>query len=122
MENPGDYFKVGDKIKVMVLGIEEKSGKLNLSVKQLTPDPWQEVSKKYSLNQTVKGKIARISPYGAFVSLEQGVEGLIHISKIPPEVELEENQEVECLIESIEPKKRRIALTLLMKEKPIGYK
>lgn len=122
VNNPADYFKVGIKIKVMVLGIDEASGKLNLSVKQLLPDPWQELAKKYSLNQTVKGKISRISPFGAFVMLEPGVEGLIHISKIPPEKELAEGDEIECVIESIDDKKRRISLALVMKEKPIGYR
>jgi len=122
VENPGKYFKVGDKVKVIVLGIDEKTAKLNLSVKQLTPDPWQEVAKKYSLNQTVKGNISRISSFGVFVNLEPGIEGLIHISKIPPEKELKEGENIECTIESIDSKKRRISLALIIKEKPIGYK
>jgi len=122
VENPGKYFKIGDKVKVMVLGIDEKTAKLNLSVKQLTPDPWQEVAKRYSLNQTVKGKVSRISSFGVFVNLEPGVEGLIHISKIPPEKELAEGENIECTIESIDAKKRRISLALIIKEKPIGYK
>lgn len=122
VDNVADFFKVTDKVKIVILGIDEKTGKLNLSVKQLTADPWDKVEEKYEVNKTIKGKISRISPYGAFVYLEPGVEGLIHISKIPPEKELIEGQEVDCTIESIEKKKRRIALVLIMTEKPMGYR
>ncbi len=120
--DPGEYFKVGDKVKVLVLGVDEKSARLNLSIKQLTPDPYQELSKKYSQGELIKGKITRITSFGVFVKLEKGIEGLIHISKIPPEKELKVDEEIECLVESINLEQRKISLTLVLKEKPIGYK
>lgn len=122
VENPSDYFKIKDKVKVKVLGIDEKEGKLNLSVKQLTPDPWEGIEKKYKKEQIVKGKVTRSSPFGAFVALEKGIEGLIHVSKIPAGVEFKEGEKIECIIEEIDKNTRRISLSYLPKEKPIGYK
>ena len=122
VENPGDFYKVKDKIKVKVLGVLEKEGKLNLSIKQLTVDPWGDVVKKYKKDQIVKGEVIRVSAFGAFVVLEKGVEGLIHISKIPPEVEFKKGQKIECVVEKIDKKGRKISLSYLPTEKPVGYK
>lgn len=119
---PSDYFKIGDKVKVLVISKEESTGKLNLSVKQLSADPWQELVKKYSLEQEIKGKVTKISHFGAFIELEKGIEGLIHISKIPAGVELKEEEKVNCVIEGIDYQKRKISLALVLKEKPVGYR
>jgi ribosomal protein S1 len=120
--DPAFYFKVGDKIEVLVLGYEEGQGRLNLSTKQLGEDPWAKVSQKYNLEEEVKGKVVRVADFGVFVQLEKGVEGLLHISKIPPGVELKLGSPVDCLIESLEPEKRRISLSLVLREKPVGYR
>lgn len=120
--NPSDYFKIGDEVKVKVLEIDKEQGKLNLSCKQLTPDPWENIEKKYKKDKTVKGKVTRVSPYGAFVSLEKGIEGLIHISKIPPGQELKEKDVAECVVERIDKEKRKISLSLVPKGKPVGYR
>jgi len=120
--DPGRYFKVGDKIEALVLGYEEGQGRLNLSTKQLGEDPWVKVTQKYNLDEEVKGKVVRVADFGVFIQLEKGVEGLLHISKIPPGVELKVGSEVDCLIESVEPEKRRISLSLVLKEKPVGYR
>jgi ribosomal protein S1 len=120
--DPGIYFKVGDKIEVMVLGYEEGQGRLNLSTKQLGEDPWVKVAERYNLEEEVKGKVVRVVDFGVFVQLEKGIEGLLHISKIPPGVELKVGSIVDCLIESVEPEKRRISLSLVLKEKPVGYR
>lgn len=122
VENPGDFLKVGDKVKVKVLGIEEKGGKLNLSIKQLTADPWKDIEKRYKKEQIIKGKVVRLSPFGAFVNLEKGIEGLIHISKIPAGVEFKKGEEVECVIEEIEKEARKMSLNFLPKEIPVGYR
>lgn len=115
-------FKVGDVVEVMVLGVSESDGKLNLSIKQLLPDPWLELSKKYSKEQEVKGKVTRVSSYGIFVELEEGVEGLIHISKVPAGTEYEVGDKVTCTVESIDASAHRISLIPVLKAKPIGYK
>ena len=120
--NPSDYYKIGDKIKVLVISTNTLTGRLNLSVKQLTADPWQELVKKYNPEQQITGKVKKISSFGVFVELEKGIEGLIHISKIPPEVELKENEKITCVIEGIDYQKRKISLTLVLKEKPVGYR
>jgi small subunit ribosomal protein S1 len=120
--SPSDYFKVGQNVRVMVLGREEKSGKLNLSIKQLTPNPWVKLAEKYSKDQVVSGKVIRIAQFGAFIELEPGLMGLIHISKIPSNKELKTGEMVECSIEAIDAGQKRISLAPVLTEKPLGYK
>lgn len=122
VENLGDLFKVGEEVEVLVLGINESDGKLNLSMKQLQTDPWLSMSKKYSAEQQVKGEVTRVSSYGIFVRLEEGIEGLIHISKVPAGQEYEVGQQVSCIVESIDSIAHRISLIPVLKAKPIGYK
>ncbi|KKS00227.1 MAG: 30S ribosomal protein S1 [Candidatus Curtissbacteria bacterium GW2011_GWC2_41_21] len=85
VDDPKKLFKVGDKLEVMIIAKDETTGRLNLSIKQLAKDPFTEASAKYSKDEMITGTVARVSPYGIFVTLEEGVEGLMHISKIPPE-------------------------------------
>lgn len=122
VENLADLFEVGDTVSVMVLGINEADGKLNLSIKQLTPDPWLSLSKKYTADQQVKGEVTRVSSYGVFVRLDEGLEGLIHISKVPPEADYKTGDSVTCTVESIDAVAHRISLIPVLKAKPIGYK
>lgn len=122
VEEPKEFYKVGDKIKVKVLAIDKTTGKLNLSIKQLKPDPWEQIGKKYPVDTRVKGKVVRLAPFGAFVDLEEGIEGLIHISKIPAEKILKAGDKVDCYVESIDEEGRRMSLGLVLKEKPVGYK
>lgn len=122
VEEPKEFYKVGDKIKVKVLAIDKTTGKLNLSIKQLKPDPWEQIGKKYPVDTRVKGKVVRLAPFGAFVDLEEGIEGLIHISKIPAEKVLKAGDKVDCYVESIDKEGRRMSLGLVLKEKPVGYK
>ncbi|MBN1263547.1 MAG: S1 RNA-binding domain-containing protein [Candidatus Pacebacteria bacterium] len=116
------FGKVGDEVKVKVLAIDEKSGKLNLSIKQLIDDPWNEIDKKYPKEKNVKGKISRITPFGAFVLLEPGIEGLIHISKIPAGIDPRVGDEIDCFVNMIDPENRRMSLGVVLTTKPVGYK
>ncbi len=118
----GKMFKIGEAVTVLVIGIDIDNGKLNLSLKKLTVDPWEEVAKMYVKDQTVTGKVSKVSSFGVFVSLDSGIEGLIHKSKIPSGVEFEPNERVECVVESVDANKRRIALVPLLKDKPVGYR
>ena len=122
VENLDKMFRIGDKVKVKVIGIDPKENRLALSIKQLTKDPWLEKAKKHPADSHVKGKVTRLAAYGAFVEVEPGLEGLIHISKIPAETKIDIGDSVDCFVEAIEEDKRRLALGLVLKEKPIGYK
>jgi small subunit ribosomal protein S1 len=122
VDDPKEFYKEGDKVKVKVLAIDKKSGRLNLSIKQLQDDPWKSIEKKYPVDSKVKGEITRLAPFGAFLALEPGIEGLVHISKIPAEKSFKERDKVDCYIESIDKENRRLSLGLVLKEKPVGYK
>ena len=120
VDKPSDLFKEGDRIKVKVL--EVYGGKLSLSIRQALEDPWERVAKKYKKEEKIKGKVARVSDFGVFVSLEPGVEGLIHITKIPPATHIRVGDEVNCIIEEINSEEKRISLGLILTSKPLGYK
>lgn len=117
---PSDVVKEGDKVKVRVLAAHE--GKLALSIKSAGRDPWSEVEAKFKPEDKVTGRVVRISDFGVFVELTPGVEGLIHITKIPPTHKLAVGQEVKCTIEEINMKDKRIALGLVLTTAPVGYK
>ncbi len=117
---PSDVLKVGDEVKVKVLA--SHVGKLALSMKQALKDPWSDVEKKYKLEQKITGKVVRISDFGVFVEIDPGIEGLIHITKIPPTQKITVGSEVKCIIEEINVKDKRIALGLVLTSIPLGYK
>lgn len=122
VNDPNDYFKLGDRVKVKVLGIDEAAGKLNLSVKQMSDDPWHTVATKYPVGAKVMGKVSRTAPFGAFVTLEPGIDGLIHISKIPSGSDPKVGGEIEVFVEHVDPEQRRMSLGLVLTEVPVGYK
>ncbi len=114
-----DLIRIGDKVKVKILKIDPNARKLTLGLKQLTPSPWESAPDRYHRGTMVKGKVTRTSEFGAFVELEPGIEGLIHVSELSPTrvrrvsdiVQL--GQEVEVRILKVEPESRRISLSLL---------
>lgn len=122
VNDPNDYFKLGDRIKVKVLGVDEAAGKLNLSVKQLSGDPWSTVETKYPIGAKVKGMVTRTAPFGVFVTLEPGIDGLIHISKIPGGAEPIVGKGVDIFVETIDVPHRRMSLGMVLTEVPVAYK
>lgn len=80
--NPADFFKVGDSVKVEIIGIEDNGKRVAYSIKRLQPDPWDAIVQKYKVGQRVMGEITKIVDYGAFVRIEEGLNGLIHISEL----------------------------------------
>ena len=122
VEDIHKYLKVGDSVQVKVMGVEEGTGKLNLSVKQLQPDPWSMVAEKYPAGTTVKGKVSRSATFGTFVNFEPGVDGLIHISRMGSFPDLTQGEEIEVLVENVDPEHRRMSLGPVLKEVPVGYK
>lgn len=122
VDDPNQYLKVGDELKVKIVGMDSETGKLTLSLKQLLPDPWEHVFDMFEKEAQVKGKVSRVTPYGIFVTLSPGVEGLIHISKVAPGEEPKMGEEITCTVEEIKPDQRKISLSMTLKEKPIGYR
>lgn len=120
--HPKDFHTVGDRIKVRVLGIDEKTGKLNLSIKQLTDDPWQSIADKYQVGTTLEGTVSRIEAFGAFINVEPGIDGLIHSSKLDPHNTLKKGEKITVNVESVDPEHRRMSLSLVLTEVPVGYK
>ncbi|KKU78890.1 MAG: 30S ribosomal protein S1 [Candidatus Amesbacteria bacterium GW2011_GWA2_47_70] len=110
VDEVGKTLKEGDQVKVMVIGLDEENGKLALSLKRLLGDPWQVMAAKYPTDSKHRGQVTKIAPYGVFVHLEKGIEGLIHASKMPAEATFVEGQEVEVFVESVDMDKRRLSL------------
>ncbi len=110
VNDPKDYHNVGDRIQVKVLGIDPESGKLNLSLKQLSDDPWVEIGEKYPVGTTFTGRVSRIEPFGVFVNVEPGVDGLIHSSKLDGATTYTKGDEITVTVESVEPGQRRMSL------------
>ncbi len=110
--NPGQFFKIGDEIEAQVVNLDRETGKLNLSVKQLSTDPWEEISRQLEVGQKVHGTITKIVPFGIFVRLSMGIDGLLHSSKISAGTNFETDQEIDCLIETLNTQTRRIGLSL----------
>lgn len=116
------YAASGDTIDVYVVEKNKNDFKLNLSIKRLSYDPWQDIEKKYPKDKEVEGEIVRKEKYGYFVKLESGIEGLIHSSKLSGKEEFKPGQKVKAYIERINKKLRRLSLILAQKEKPITYR
>lgn len=111
-----DFARLGDKVEVKIIGIE--GDKISLSMKQLTPDPWAEIEKKYKVGTMIKTKISRLAQFGAFVQLEEDITGLIHNSEIPGNPDdaakaLEVGQAVEARVIEINKDEKRVGLSLL---------
>ena len=82
ISHPSEMLAIGDKVEVMVLDFNKERNRVSLGLKQKTPNPWKDVDKKYPVGSKIKGKVVNIMPYGAFIELEKGIEGLVHISEL----------------------------------------
>lgn len=118
--NPSDLVSVGQSLRVTV--IEKRDGKLALSAKQAQEDPWVKALEKYQKDAKVLGTVTKITEYGVFVQLEKGIEGLVHITKIPPGQKYEIGNEVNVYVEDVDTSARKISLGLVLTSKPVGYK
>ncbi len=116
VKDPNHYGKLGDEVDVLVIGKDRD--KISLSMKRLVPDPWVEAAKKYKVGTIIKSKVNRITPFGAFVKLDDDINGLIHISElssedgVKPEDMLAVGQDVEAKIIAIEPDDHRVGLSI----------
>jgi small subunit ribosomal protein S1 len=118
IKHPAEVYKKGDMVKAAVLSIDKENERFSLGIKQLEPDPWEEVPKKYRRGQVVKGLITNITDFGIFLEIEEGVEGLVHVSEIAEDKaqNLKDLAKVgdplEVLIISIDKRNRKIGLSL----------
>ncbi len=119
IQHPSEVLAIGNTVQVMVIGIEKEKNRVSLGMKQLIPDPWKNITEKYPEGTKVNGKVVSMTDYGAFVEIEKGVEGLIHISEMSwtkhikkPSDILDVDQSVEAVVLHIDPEKQRISLGL----------
>lgn len=117
LQNPNEIFRVNDHIQVKILRLERKKEKVSLGYKQLFPDPWSTVIEVYPVGEKVKGKVSSLTDYGAFIELEPGVEGLVHVSEMSwskrsksPRKLLNDGEEVEVQVLGVDTDERRISL------------
>lgn len=117
ISHPSEMLAIGDEVEVVIIGVDKEHSRVSLGLKQKMQDPWEEADKKYPVNSKVKGRVVNILPYGAFVELEKGIEGLVHISEFswtkrvnhPSEV-VAIGDVVEAIVLSIDKPNRKIAL------------
>jgi len=124
VNHPSEHFKVGDEIEVVVLKFDPETERVSLGYKQRSDDPWLLVDKKYPIGSRVRGKVVSLVDYGAFVEIEEGVEGLIHVSEmswtkkvVNPAKILEVGHEVEAIVSELDMDQRRISLSLRQTER-----
>jgi small subunit ribosomal protein S1 len=117
--HPSEVLHVGDEIAAKVLKFDRAKERVSLGMKQLEPDPWESVAERYPVNARVLGRVVNVTDYGAFVELEPGIEGLIHISEMTwsrrmkhPSKVVKPNDQVEAVVLEVHPKERRISLGL----------
>ncbi|MHB8984717.1 MAG: bifunctional 4-hydroxy-3-methylbut-2-enyl diphosphate reductase/30S ribosomal protein S1 [Eubacteriales bacterium] len=118
INHPSEVVKVGDDLEVKVLKVDRENEKISLGLKQVLPNPWDTVTEKYPVGSIVKAKVVRLAPFGAFVQIEPGVEGLVHISHLAdrhvakPDEVVSEGEEVDVKVLSVDPVEKRIRLSI----------
>ena len=117
IKNPSELYSLGDEVEAVVLSIDTEERKISLGAKQLTDDPWDKIEEKYGIGTSVEGRVINLTQFGAFVELEEGIDGLIHVSdfswtkvvKHPREM-IEKDQKIEVRILEVSRESRRISL------------
>jgi small subunit ribosomal protein S1 len=124
IKHPGELYKKGQQVEAVVLNIDRNNEHFSLGIKQLTPDPWKDVARRYRKGEVVAGKVTNVTDFGAFVELEEGIEGLVHVSEISrekvekPSDVLKVGDTLSAVVLHIDPHERRIGLSIKgLKEK-----
>jgi small subunit ribosomal protein S1 len=118
VNHPSEVFKIGDEVTVKVLRYNAETERVSLGLKQTMDDPWEHASESYPIGKRIRGKVVSITDYGAFVEMEQGIEGLIHVSEMSwgkpkhPSKVVEVGQVVDCQVLEVDPEAKRISLGL----------
>ena len=117
ISNPKEVLSEGDTVEVVVLDVDKEKSKISLSLKDVTPNPWSLAADKYAVGSIVEGKVVRMVPFGAFVELEPGVDGLVHISQIAnkrvekPEDELKIGEVIKVKVIDVNAEQKKISLS-----------
>ncbi len=124
VRHPSEVLKVGQEVKVQVIKFDEATKRISLGMKQLQANPWDSIATRYPVGSVVKGKVTNLTTYGAFVEIEEGIEGLVHVSEMSwlknnalPSKFLAQGQEVEVMVLDINPQNHRISLGMKQCEK-----
>jgi len=120
VKHPGQLYKKGDEVEAVVLHIDPENERFSLGIKQLTEDPWKTIPSRYPPGTRLKGKVIKVTEFGAFVEIEKGIEGLIHVSELGQEQEkvedphqvVKEGDEIEVMVLDVDAEERRIALSV----------
>jgi small subunit ribosomal protein S1 len=118
LAHPGDLLRPGEQVRVQVLGVNPDEGRIALSLKRLRPSPWNQVERRYQVGQIVEGTVTNVVSFGAFVRLEEGLEGLVHVSELAegsfmhPRSVISEGEQVRVRVLSVDTGKQRLALSL----------
>jgi len=123
VNHPSEMFSIGDKVTVMVLKYDKEKERVSLGLKQITPDPWVDVDTKYPVGTKIDGRVVSITDYGAFVELEKGIEGLVHVSEMSwsrhvkhPSKMVSIGDTVEAVVLTLDKEKKRISLGMKQTE------
>ncbi len=118
VKHPSELYRKGDEVEAVVLGIDIENERVSLGIKQLSDDPWNTIAQRYPINTKVNGKVTSIADFGVFVEIEDGIEGLIHVSQFSservdkPSSLFKVGDQVEALVVQLDPKERRIGLSI----------
>ncbi|MEG0143503.1 MAG: 30S ribosomal protein S1 [Akkermansia sp.] len=117
VNHPSEMLHIGQALEVIILEVDREKERVSLGLKQMSDNPWADIERKYPINQRVKGRVTKLLPYGAFVELEKGVEGLVHVSELSwvkritrPSDVLKLDDEIEAIVLSISVKEQKISL------------
>lgn len=117
IEHPADRYKKGDDVEAVIIGINKQNKKISLGIKQLTPNPWEEIEKKYPVGSTIEGEVSKITNFGAFIKLPTGIEGLVHVSELGGNAEKVEDilkigQVANFKVIKVSPEEHKLGLSL----------
>ncbi len=115
-------FKPGAEIEALIIGFDKKSARVNLSIKRLLKDPFEEKLNQFTIDKKITGKVTKVLSTGVLVELGEGIEGIIKKEKIPPNTTYNAGSTVTATVVDVDKKKHRVSLVPILKEKPIGYR
>jgi len=118
INHPSELYKKGDEVQAVILDIDKENERFSLGIKQLTPDPWNEIPEKYKPGTQVSGTVTNVTDFGLFVELEEGIEGLIHVSQLPkgkqdnPLEGFQVKDEIQAEVVNVSKEDKRIGLSI----------